>query len=779
MNHDHLTAFASPPAWSVLLGNLGRGSVWLALVAFVLSGVFACLKRPRASGIALGAGVAGLIGTAVVLGSLVLTHRFEYLYVWNHSALDHEPQYLFASMWGGQEGSFLLWALMSSLSVLLVLPRVKGERLAYLGVSALFLACLAGILAYESPFKPIPLVEGQWIVPPDGKGLTASLLNYWMVIHPPTIFLGFGALTPMFSWAAAATITGDLETWVRGIRPWAIFAASVLGIGLCMGGFWAYETLGWGGFWAWDPVENTSFVPWCAAVAFIHGIIVQVTRKRSHLSNLWLGAAPFLLFCYGTFLTRSGFLGDASTHSFASMDLRALWILVGVIAVAVLGFAGLYGWRYKALKASLPVPAPSEGLLSKQAFYNGGIWLTCAIGVFTAVGMSVPLIQYFRHADTKVVEERLYHQVLSWPFLPLMLLLAVGPLLSWKKLPWKEVWNRSSVPLALAIGLTGGLVWWVKLFEGGLAFDPKATTVFFGPLVVPRLWWVAFLCGVCLFSILANLARLIKYAPRDWPGRGGLIAHVGLGMALVGLIGSRGYEKKTEVLFNSAFPAEFFGRQATVVGRTASLVDRSNQIRVQVTKEGRSTEVRPGLYYMDNGEEKPVPMKWPYVQGDGLSDFYYVAHELTFEATEPMKMDKGQVAVYKNLGIKYDGFQMVGEPGQPGTKFVANVSADVGDKVMTLKPAMVLQQGSMDHEDAKLTDALKVRLVSIDAGDKSATLQLMFSQPAYPAEVYYKPLTRFVWWGVGIMTLGGFLAAWSRRATFKSKRNAAEQPAEG
>ncbi|MES1228165.1 MAG: cytochrome c biogenesis protein CcsA, partial [Armatimonadota bacterium] len=305
----------------------------------------------------------------------------------------------------------------------------------------------------------------------------------------------------------------------------------------CMGGFWAYETLGWGGFWMWDPVENTSFVPWCAAVALVHGIIIQVSRKKGHLTNLWLGAAPFLLFCYGTFLTRSGFLIDASVHSFAKMNSVALYILEGVIFAALIGFTGIFLWRYKALKAAVPQPPKGEGFWSKEAFYTSGIWLTCSIGLFTAIGMSVPLIQALQRAPAKVVEERLYHQVLVWPFIPLLLLMAVGPVLSWRGMPLKEVWLKVANPLAISIGLTGGLILWLRNFEGGIGFDPKAKTLFFGSVTVDTWWWIALLCGICTFSIICNLSRLIRYAPREWAGRGGLIAHVGLGMAMAGLIG--------------------------------------------------------------------------------------------------------------------------------------------------------------------------------------------------------------------------------------------------
>jgi cytochrome c biogenesis factor len=291
-----------------------------------------------------------------------------------------------------------------------------------------------------------------------------------------------------------------------------------------------------------------------------------------------------------------------------------------------------------------------------------------------------------------------------------------------------------------------------------------AKTLWFGKVQVASSWWIALLCFFCVFCGVASVFRIARYAPRDWTGRGGLVAHFGLAMALVGLIASRGYERKAEAVFNEAYPTEFFGRQARSVGKTSSLTDRNNKVRVQVVDQGRSVEVRPSLYYIVEGKT-PAPMKWPYLEGDGLSDFYYVVHELVTEATNPMKMQKGQVGTFKGIAIKFDGYRMVGEAGQQGTQFVADMSVDKMGGMVKVSPSITIDGGGVKRTDVSLTDNLKLRLVGIDAGDKSATIQIVFAQPAYPAEVFYKPLARLVWWGVGIMGLGGLLAAWARRAT--------------
>ena len=335
----------TPPNWSLWTGDLGRYAILLAALLFTLA-VIGWLLAPRftllrkASGIALNAGVLCLFTAFVSLGILFAQNRFEFAYVFQHGDITNALQYRIAGIWSGQQGSFLLWACAAGLFALVTARGTQKFRRWYSVAYGTFLAGLAGILAFESPFE-LNNVGGLTVVPPNGVGLAPSLQNYWVTIHPPTIFLGFGALTVMFAYAFAAMMEQDTKSWLPLVRPWALVAVSLLGLGLCMGGFWAYETLGWGGFWMWDPVENVSFVPWCLSIAFVHGIIVQSAKGTKRTANLLMGGLPFLTFMYGTFLTRSGFLADASIHSFAEMNRSALRLLIGLMAIAYISFFGM------------------------------------------------------------------------------------------------------------------------------------------------------------------------------------------------------------------------------------------------------------------------------------------------------------------------------------------------------------------------------------------------------------------------------------------------------
>ena len=327
---DPLHGLAKASSLSLNIGNLGTGAVYAAIGLFVVSFLGKIFGKGILQGVVttntFRLGCVSLFVAITSLGWLLVNDQFQYQYVWSHGASEIDLRYKIASIWTAQEGSFLLWACTSALFALLSLNGTGPFQRWFTVAYSAFLASLAGILAYESPFKIIPDViqKGQVFVPPSGSGMTPSLQNYWVVIHPPTIFLGFGSLTIAFAYAVAALIAREPHDWVARLRPWVLVSTSILGLGLCMGGLWAYETQGWGGFWAWDPVENVSFVPWLFNVVLLHGLLVQGIRKKLAATNLFLAGVPFIAFVYGTFLTRSGLLDKVSVHSFASMDKSAL-----------------------------------------------------------------------------------------------------------------------------------------------------------------------------------------------------------------------------------------------------------------------------------------------------------------------------------------------------------------------------------------------------------------------------------------------------------------------
>jgi len=766
-----------PPDWSLRTGDLGRTSILLAGILFTVAILGWIISKHNAnfkkiSSICLNLGVAGLFVAFVSLGALFVGNRFEYNYVYQHGDISNAIQYRIAGIWSGQQGSFLLWACAAGLFAVLT-AKGAGKFQRWYSISyATFLGALSGILAFESPFD-LTMADGKVVVPPNGAGLAPSLQNYWVTIHPPTIFLGFGALTVMFAYAFAALMEKDYDTWIPKVRPWAITAVSLLGLGLCMGGFWAYETLGWGGFWMWDPVENVSFVPWCMGIAFIHGIVIQVSRGTKKIGNVVLGGLPFLTFVYGTFLTRSGFLADASVHSFAEMNRSALQLLIGLMGLFSIGFFGLLIQRCvvgrKEAAANGSTAEQASAPYGREALINAGIATISAIGVATMIGMSMPFVQALKHQPSKVVEEGLYHQVLTWFFIPTMILIALAPFAPWRNSTLKETATRFYNVMCLAVGFTGLFLIFIVFSPFGKVIERSPMVTLVGHKNIPGMAWILFLIGVCFFAIVGNVWRIIDLKKASKLGWSPFFAHIGVVMLMFGLIVSRGFEQKDQVMVMKDHPGKAMGYTFTYKGMTSNEHDHNNHALFDVSRTDDPKTVMftaaPGMYKvpMDNGTENT--MVWPAIVHRPLYDLYISLRPPQNEISDPMSFQVGDEKTFGGLVIKYDKMSVVGEPGQAGTQFKADLTVKAGDKIKHVSPAMELGGSSGPiHHDVDLDENFKVSVASMNAADRSVTLEFQMASPMFPIDVFHKPMTAFVWLGTGLMTIAGLFAAVYRRA---------------
>ncbi len=269
--------------------------------------------------------------TTVILASaalliLILKHQFQFHYVWAYSSRSLPFGFLASTFYAGQEGSFLLWTLMLAVIgiILMAYAQRKGDEPEVMAVYGTILSFMVLLVVMKNPFAHIDADT----IPADGKGLNPLLQNFWMQIHPPILFLGFAAMAPPFALAIAALIRREYQRWVVSALPWLVAGAGVLGLGIALGGFWAYETLGWGGWWGWDPVENSSLIPWVVGVAAVHTLLTQRKTQGLIVTNFVLVILGFVLVIYSTFLTRSGVLGDASVHAFADPGRFVFTLLV-------------------------------------------------------------------------------------------------------------------------------------------------------------------------------------------------------------------------------------------------------------------------------------------------------------------------------------------------------------------------------------------------------------------------------------------------------------------
>ncbi|MGZ6523213.1 MAG: cytochrome c biogenesis protein CcsA, partial [Bacteroidia bacterium] len=299
-----------------------------------------------------GFALVGIIGS---LFTILLNHYFEYQYVWHHSNREMPIRYILSCFWEGQEGSFLLWTFWHVVIGIILQRTAKNWETSVMTIISLvqtFLASmLLGIFIYEHrigsnpftvllrqdpDFSKIPLFhEANYLAKLDGRGLNPLLQNYWMTIHPPTLFLGFALTVVPFAYAISALWKKQFNEWIKPALPWAFLGVAVLGVGVLMGGAWAYEALSFGGFWAWDPVENASLVPWLTLVGTAHLLLINKQKGQSLFTAFFLAILTFILILYSTFLTRSGILGETSVHAFTDLGMS------GQLLIYLFFFVGL------------------------------------------------------------------------------------------------------------------------------------------------------------------------------------------------------------------------------------------------------------------------------------------------------------------------------------------------------------------------------------------------------------------------------------------------------
>ncbi len=428
-----------------------------------------------------------------------MTHDFSVRYVAGHASLGLPVFYLATAMWGGHEGSLLLWAWLLSLFIAIAAwkhwhthPRSIPWILAILG--GLLTGFLLLVLFLSTPFDRL-------IPPPfDGRDLNPLLQDPGMVFHPPFLYLGYVGFAIPYAFAMAALITGKAgEEWILATRRWTLFSWAMLTTGIVFGAYWAYYELGWGGYWAWDPVENASFMPWLTGTAFFHSVMVQERRRMFKTWNLFLIITTFALSLLGTFLVRSGVL--SSVHAFATDPGRGVYILVFMSILLLFSF-GLLTWRATLLQT----PARLESPFSREsAFLFNNLFLMVA-ALTVLLGTLYPLAVETL-SDAKVsVGAPYYNKVFIPIMLGLFVLMGAGPLIPWR---------RATPARLLRVFLAPTIL--------GLAFVPVAW--FFGVRHPYGLATIALILFVATTHFM-DLARGAN-ARREAPGAGGLLSALG------------------------------------------------------------------------------------------------------------------------------------------------------------------------------------------------------------------------------------------------------------
>ena len=413
------------------------------LVVGFLGGRLRNAKLAASTANAIYATGALVIAAALILWYGLLTNKFQVSYIWNHSERALSTFYKFAALWGGQAGSLLFWALILSIFNLLVTATNRGKHQLLMpyanavmhGSTAFFLTLL---VFAANPFEQVSFV------PPDGRGLNPLLQNYWMVIHPVMLYLGYVGLSVPFAFGVAALVSRkvDLE-WVRTVRRWTLIPWMFLSVGIIMGSQWAYMELGWGGYWAWDPVENASFLPWLTATAFLHSVIIQEQRGILKVWNMVLIWLTYMLVILGTFTTRSGII--ESVHSFARSDVGPFFL--GFLIIVLFGYLWLLFSRMSLLRDEQTI----DSYASREAAFLANNWIFAAITFATLWGTFFPMFSEIFTGDRISVAAPFFNKVNGPLFLILLILMGAGPLLGWRHTSAATFRKQFTWPLVAAI----------------------------------------------------------------------------------------------------------------------------------------------------------------------------------------------------------------------------------------------------------------------------------------------------------------------------------------
>jgi cytochrome c-type biogenesis protein CcmF len=506
-----------------------------------------------------------VIASAVLIRALV-THDFSYAYVQAHTSRDLSTVYSLTAFWGGEEGSLLLWLLVltgyAALAVTMnrkLLKDIVVWVVPVIGGLATFFSFM--LVAVASPFTTVTRAV-------DGAGLVPSLQNPYMVAHPPMLYLGYVGLSIPFAFAAGAMLSGHTdERWIVATRRWTLLAWTFLGFGQILGAHWAYVEVGWGGYYAWDPVENAALMPWLAATAFLHSVMIQERKGMLRIWNMVLVALAFELSVFGTFLTRSGVI--ESIHSFAKSSIGA-WFLAFVVVTTLFSTA-LIIWRLPLLRARTKLESP----LSREAafLYNNLLLVALCLTIFW--GEIWPIIAQLVKGNQQTMGRPYYDFFLRIFGLPLLLLMGIGPLIAWRRTTSRALLKTLRWPIGIAL-VTGAIL----IAVGAGSSSPGLIAYTFSAFVLTTIV-VEFVRGT------RATGSLVQLFARNRRRYGGYVVHASIVLLAIGIVGSSAYQTQREF-------QRKVGQSFTIDGYTAKVA--ALQHKTDVTSSGNQTETTAVLH---------------------------------------------------------------------------------------------------------------------------------------------------------------------------------------
>jgi cytochrome c-type biogenesis protein CcmF len=644
----------------LLIGNIGHAFIVLSLVAALVSVVsyYFYSKEQLTSDWKKIANYSftihsiSVIGIAATLFFMLFNHYYEYSYVWQHSNNEMPLEYIMSCFWEGQEGSFLLWSfwnvvlgniLRKTIDAKWEAPTMAIFALVQVFLASMLLGVYFGeyklgsnpfILLRENPqFADMPFVQMEnYLAKLDGRGLNPLLMNYWMTIHPPTLFLGFSSTLIPFVYAIAGLWKRDFTTWQKPALTWTFFSIMILGTGILMGGAWAYEALSFGGFWAWDPVENSSLVPWLVMVGAGHVMIINKNKGGSLFMTHLLAIASFLLILYSTFLTRSGILGKNSVHAFTDLGMQGqlvIYVLTFILICVILLihdklirvsyimlsllmlFVGivfghkvalLLGWLLISFVLTIysymkffPKEEEEESLYSREfwMFVGSLVFLLSALVItyFTSIPVMNKLFQGWLYESEKAGIKVADYNMWQTPFaIVALLLVAVTQFFKYKKTDPKQFLKHISLSGILAIVFGSSAViplYFLKDYSAASSVD-KWNLISYALLFISA-----------LFAVFCNLAYWMRILKGKIRHAGASIAHIGFALILLGALIST--SKKQTISQNTsqknvASLGENFSAKKSLVLTKGDTLPMGNYLVTYTGKERKGIDV---FFHMD------------------------------------------------------------------------------------------------------------------------------------------------------------------------------------
>ncbi len=703
----------------------------------------------------------GLLLASVLQFINIFGHDFRYFYVYNYSNTELSKPLLMATFYAGQEGSFMLWTILVSLIGVLLLPYVRrvGYESEVMSFYSLILVFLMLMMVAKNPFAYIwehfaaEATMTTGFTPANGRGLNPLLHNLWITIHPPMLFTGFAALSVPFAFAMAGLVRRDFHRWVSISLPWTLLGTAILGFGIMLGGFWAYETLGWGGFWGWDPVENSSLIPWLVCVALVHTMLTQKKTRGLVKTNFFLAITAFILVLYSTFLTRSGVLGDTSVHSFVDPGMFAFVLLIVFMTIfGLLGYGAIV-WRWKDISGER-----ADFRMSSREF---GL----AMGA-TAILFSASTVLFGT----------------SWPIM--------AEVIGQPKIdPGIAFYNKVHLPLVIIIGLVNALsllVNWRSTGRGlflrrlmvplGIAAVATLIVTFFGLRDVSFIV-LAFASFLSLFVNLELAVRLLRRKPKMI---GAYVSHFGISLLFLGIIATASFSVMEHVRLERDMPVSALGLQFTYLGKEQvdkEFKDREKyQYHIEIASDNHKSIVKPVLYWSDYNRRQSAFLE-PGIQWSLNEDVYIAPKVVEVEGESPtlsmQKLTPQPMPLDSSYTITLQRFDMSQAMGADpnaselrlGVEIEIAHGADTSRHSLYSSMATANQSWRYEPYNIPGTDYhLSLRQIVPNRSDLSRSEALIAfvdstrpetqEREVFTVEVSIKPFINLVWLGVILMVCG-------------------------